>query len=253
MLAKSNQFPIHKFHDQYWYWCSVQVDNWFFFYSWSLTVLTIPLSLSLSISFYLHLQLLNLFLALLLSSFSSDNLSAPDEDGEMNNLHIAIHRITRGLAWCRKQVLARLPAFLPACLPAFLPARPPTGLPIYLLNSSFISFLLQVVDFFNGNLKRRRQKQKEAKAMMKLKRLSSIHMEANGAVIGTHHKMHFLRIPETFEPPNVNNWNSTEAIKDYGTFDVWLPQKQRSVWLFQGVTWRSTSPQRMTAIWPTQT
>uniref|UniRef100_A0A3B4HBP0 Sodium channel protein n=1 Tax=Pundamilia nyererei TaxID=303518 RepID=A0A3B4HBP0_9CICH len=91
-----------------------------------------------------NLVLLNLFLALLLSSFSSDNLSAPDDDGEMNNLHIAIHRITRGLAWCRRQV----------------------------------------VDFFNGNLKRRRQKRKEAKAMMKLKRLSTIHTEANGAVIG---------------------------------------------------------------------
>uniref|UniRef100_H3CMI3 Sodium channel, voltage gated, type V-like, alpha b n=1 Tax=Tetraodon nigroviridis TaxID=99883 RepID=H3CMI3_TETNG len=93
-----------------------------------------------------NLVLLNLFLALLLSSFSSDNLSAPDEDGEMNNLQIAIHRITRGLAWCRRQV----------------------------------------VDFFNGNLKRRRQKQKEVKTMMKLKRLSSVHTEANGAVIGRH-------------------------------------------------------------------
>nr|XP_057915755.1 sodium channel protein type 4 subunit alpha B-like isoform X6 [Doryrhamphus excisus]XP_057915767.1 sodium channel protein type 4 subunit alpha B-like isoform X6 [Doryrhamphus excisus] len=93
-----------------------------------------------------NLVLLNLFLALLLSSFSSDNLSAPDDDGEMNNLQIAIHRITRGLGWCRRQV----------------------------------------VDFFNGNLKRRRQKRKEAKAMMKLKRLSSIHTEANGAVIGRH-------------------------------------------------------------------
>uniref|UniRef100_H2LDQ9 Sodium channel protein n=1 Tax=Oryzias latipes TaxID=8090 RepID=H2LDQ9_ORYLA len=51
-----------------------------------------------------NLVLLNLFLALLLSSFSSDNLSAPDDDGEMNNLHIAIHRITRGLAWLRRQV-----------------------------------------------------------------------------------------------------------------------------------------------------
>ncbi|TMS09000.1 Sodium channel protein type 10 subunit alpha [Larimichthys crocea] len=50
-----------------------------------------------------NLVLLNLFLALLLSSFSSDNLSAPDDDGEMNNLHIAIHRITRGLGWCRRQ------------------------------------------------------------------------------------------------------------------------------------------------------
>lgn len=44
--------------------------------------------------------------------------------------------------------------------------------------------VVQVVDFFNGNLKRRRQKRKEAKAMMKLKRLSTIHTEANGAVIG---------------------------------------------------------------------
>uniref|UniRef100_A0A674PLI8 Sodium channel protein n=1 Tax=Takifugu rubripes TaxID=31033 RepID=A0A674PLI8_TAKRU len=63
-----------------------------------------------------NLVLLNLFLALLLSSFSSDNLSAPDEDGEMNNLQIAIHRITRGLAWCRKQVPACLPACLSTCL-----------------------------------------------------------------------------------------------------------------------------------------
>ncbi|MEQ2168576.1 hypothetical protein GOODEAATRI_016097, partial [Goodea atripinnis] len=47
--------------------------------------------------------LLNLFLALLLSSFSSDNLSSPDEDGEMNNLQIAIRRITLGLGWCRRQ------------------------------------------------------------------------------------------------------------------------------------------------------
>lgn len=44
--------------------------------------------------------------------------------------------------------------------------------------------VMQVVDFFNGNLKRRRQKRKEAKAMMKLKRLSTIHTEVNGAVIG---------------------------------------------------------------------
>uniref|UniRef100_A0A3P8WIY0 Sodium channel protein n=1 Tax=Cynoglossus semilaevis TaxID=244447 RepID=A0A3P8WIY0_CYNSE len=51
-----------------------------------------------------NLVLLNLFRALLLSSFSSDNLSAPDDDGEMNNLQIAIHRIGRGLVWCRKQV-----------------------------------------------------------------------------------------------------------------------------------------------------
>uniref|UniRef100_A0A3Q4GT06 Sodium channel protein n=1 Tax=Neolamprologus brichardi TaxID=32507 RepID=A0A3Q4GT06_NEOBR len=99
--------------------------------------------------------LLNLFLALLLSSFSSDNLSAPDDDGEMNNLHIAIHRITRGLAWCRRQV--------PVC--HFV-----TSTELVLSHTvSFMFSVVQVVDFFNGNLKRRRQKRKEAKAMMKLK------------------------------------------------------------------------------------
>nr|XP_055057417.1 sodium channel, voltage gated, type XII, alpha a [Misgurnus anguillicaudatus] len=46
-----------------------------------------------------NLVVLNLFLALLLSSFSSDNLSAPDEDGEMNNLQIAIARIHSGVTW----------------------------------------------------------------------------------------------------------------------------------------------------------
>lgn len=40
--------------------------------------------------------MLNLFLALLLSSFSGDNLSIGDDDGEMNNLQIAVGRITRG-------------------------------------------------------------------------------------------------------------------------------------------------------------
>jgi len=56
---------------------------------------------------------------------------------------------------------------------------------------------MQVVDIFNGNLKRRRQKRKEAKAMMKLKRLSTVHTEANGAVIGntlTHTRWQFPSI-----------------------------------------------------------
>lgn len=51
---------------------------------------------------------------------------------------------------------------------------------------------MQVVDFFNGNLKRRRQKRKEAKAMMKLKRLSTIHSEANGAVIGLFYRFEHI-------------------------------------------------------------
>lgn len=60
--------------------------------------------------------MLNLFLALLLSSFSGDNLSAGDEDGEMNNLQIAIGRITRGIDWVKsfiiglvQQILCRKP------------------------------------------------------------------------------------------------------------------------------------------------
>ncbi|KAK5878046.1 hypothetical protein CesoFtcFv8_025494 [Champsocephalus esox] len=127
--------------------------------------------------------LLNLFLALLLSSFSSDNLSAPDDDGEMNNLHIAIHRITRGLAWCRRQV----------------------------------------IDFFNGNLKRRRQKRKEAKAMMKLKRLSTIHTEANGAVIGRHVEKYV--VPE--EDSYMTNPNLTISVPIApGESDVEFPEEE---------------------------
>ncbi|KAK9539343.1 hypothetical protein VZT92_004453 [Zoarces viviparus] len=46
-----------------------------------------------------NLVVLNLFLALLLSSFSSDNLSAPEEDGDLNNIQIAIARIHSGVTW----------------------------------------------------------------------------------------------------------------------------------------------------------
>lgn len=49
--------------------------------------------------------MLNLFLALLLSSFSGDNLSASDEDGELNNLQIAIGRITRGIDWVKSFII----------------------------------------------------------------------------------------------------------------------------------------------------
>lgn len=53
--------------------------------------------------------MLNLFLALLLSSFSADNLSASDDDGEMNNLQIAIGRITRGIDFVKKTAVSILP------------------------------------------------------------------------------------------------------------------------------------------------
>ncbi|XP_075206412.1 sodium channel protein type 4 subunit alpha [Anomaloglossus baeobatrachus] len=56
-----------------------------------------------------NLVVLNLFLALLLSSFSADNLSASDDDGEMNNLQIALGRITRGIDFVKKTVISLLP------------------------------------------------------------------------------------------------------------------------------------------------
>uniref|UniRef100_A0A671SPG1 Sodium channel protein n=1 Tax=Sinocyclocheilus anshuiensis TaxID=1608454 RepID=A0A671SPG1_9TELE len=74
-----------------------------------------------------NLVLLNLFLALLLSSFSSDNLSAPDDDGELNNLQIAVSRIHFGFTW----------------------------------------LLDAIKDLFNGNLARHRQKAKEVQASLK--------------------------------------------------------------------------------------
>ncbi|XP_030629759.1 sodium channel protein type 4 subunit alpha A [Chanos chanos] len=48
-----------------------------------------------------NLVVLNLFLALLLSSFSGDNLSGGDDDNEMNNLQIAIGRIHRAADWVK--------------------------------------------------------------------------------------------------------------------------------------------------------
>nr|XP_061802342.1 sodium channel protein type 2 subunit alpha-like isoform X3 [Nerophis lumbriciformis] len=51
-----------------------------------------------------NLVVLNLFLALLLSSFSADNLAATDDDSEMNNLQIAVGRIQRGIAFLKSSV-----------------------------------------------------------------------------------------------------------------------------------------------------
>ncbi|XP_043930758.1 sodium channel protein type 2 subunit alpha-like isoform X3 [Protopterus annectens] len=52
-----------------------------------------------------NLVVLNLFLALLLSSFSADNLAATDDDKEMNNLQVAVGRIHRGAAFMKELVL----------------------------------------------------------------------------------------------------------------------------------------------------
>uniref|UniRef100_A0A4W5R353 Sodium channel protein n=1 Tax=Hucho hucho TaxID=62062 RepID=A0A4W5R353_9TELE len=51
------------------------------------------------------LVMLNVFLALLLSSFSRYNLAAPEEDRKMNNLEIATSRITRGIGWAKAYVI----------------------------------------------------------------------------------------------------------------------------------------------------
>uniref|UniRef100_A0AAY4E0Y9 Sodium channel protein n=1 Tax=Denticeps clupeoides TaxID=299321 RepID=A0AAY4E0Y9_9TELE len=51
-----------------------------------------------------NLVVLNLFLALLLSSFSADNLAATDDDSEMNNLQIAIGRIQRGIDFVKSSI-----------------------------------------------------------------------------------------------------------------------------------------------------
>ncbi|MBN3271579.1 SC4AA protein, partial [Polyodon spathula] len=59
-----------------------------------------------------NLVVLNLFLALLLSSFSGDNLAGGDEDGEMNNLQIAIGRITRGIDFVKNAALGLIQSML---------------------------------------------------------------------------------------------------------------------------------------------
>ncbi|XP_056609797.1 sodium channel protein type 4 subunit alpha B [Triplophysa dalaica] len=55
-----------------------------------------------------NLVVLNLFLALLLSSFSGDNMAASDDDGETNNLLIAISRITRAIDWVKAFVIGHV-------------------------------------------------------------------------------------------------------------------------------------------------
>ncbi|XP_061464565.1 sodium channel protein type 2 subunit alpha-like [Rhineura floridana] len=50
-----------------------------------------------------NLVVLNLFLALLLSSFSSDNLAAPEQDTDANNLQIAVARIQRGIDYVKRK------------------------------------------------------------------------------------------------------------------------------------------------------
>lgn len=48
--------------------------------------------------------MLNLFLALLLSSFSADNIAATEDDSDTNNLLIAITRIQKGIAFVKSLI-----------------------------------------------------------------------------------------------------------------------------------------------------
>ncbi|XP_062862733.1 sodium channel, voltage-gated, type I-like, alpha isoform X7 [Trichomycterus rosablanca] len=59
------------------------------------------LTVFLSVMVIGNLVVLNLFLALLLSSFSADNLAATKTDKEMNNLKIAVGRIRKGLIFIK--------------------------------------------------------------------------------------------------------------------------------------------------------
>ncbi|KAH0621445.1 hypothetical protein JD844_022773 [Phrynosoma platyrhinos] len=52
-----------------------------------------------------NLVVLNLFLALLLSSFSSDSLAAPEQETEANNLQIAVARIRRGISHAKRKII----------------------------------------------------------------------------------------------------------------------------------------------------
>ncbi|XP_012789522.2 sodium channel protein type 10 subunit alpha [Sorex araneus] len=62
-----------------------------------------------------NLVVLNLFIALLLNSFSADNLAAPEEDGEVNNLQVALARIQAFGGRTRKALCSffRRPCLLP--------------------------------------------------------------------------------------------------------------------------------------------
>lgn len=67
------------------------------------------------------LQVLNLFIALLLNSFSADNLTAPEDDGEVNNLQAALARIQ---AFGRRTRKALCSFFSRPCLLSRFKAEP---------------------------------------------------------------------------------------------------------------------------------
>uniref|UniRef100_A0A3B4F6I3 Sodium channel protein n=1 Tax=Pundamilia nyererei TaxID=303518 RepID=A0A3B4F6I3_9CICH len=61
------------------------------------------LTLYMMVMFIGNLVVLNLFLALLLSSFSADNLAKQEDDPESNNMQIAMARIHKGIAFTKSK------------------------------------------------------------------------------------------------------------------------------------------------------
>nr|XP_012597610.1 sodium channel protein type 10 subunit alpha isoform X2 [Microcebus murinus] len=82
---------------------------------------SICLVLFLTVMVLGNLVVLNLFIALLLNSFSADNLAAPEDDGEVNNLQVALTRI-RVFGLHTRQALCDF--FSRPCLPPRPKAEP---------------------------------------------------------------------------------------------------------------------------------
>uniref|UniRef100_A0A3Q4HAL7 Sodium channel protein n=1 Tax=Neolamprologus brichardi TaxID=32507 RepID=A0A3Q4HAL7_NEOBR len=85
-----------------------------------------------------NLVVLNLFLALLLSSFSADNLAATDDDGEPNNLQLAVARIKLGIAWFK------------ANMRVFVATIPHNMLSVYCVNDRL--FTVQSMMYINSRV-----------------------------------------------------------------------------------------------------
>ncbi|XP_046292884.1 sodium channel protein type 10 subunit alpha isoform X2 [Marmota monax] len=83
---------------------------------------SICLILFLTVMVLGNLVVLNLFIALLLNSFSADNLTAPEDDGEVNNLQVALARIQ---AFGRRTEQALRGFFSRPCLPRWPKTEPP--------------------------------------------------------------------------------------------------------------------------------
>uniref|UniRef100_A0A669BG02 Sodium channel protein n=1 Tax=Oreochromis niloticus TaxID=8128 RepID=A0A669BG02_ORENI len=103
-----------------------------------------------------NLVVLNLFLALLLSSFSGDNLAAPEDEGE-NNLQIAINRINRAVAWTKFWILEHIWALVrnkkqvsQDHVPCGLTAKLNVCWDFIGLFKHCICFLIDISEFYNG-------------------------------------------------------------------------------------------------------